>query len=72
MTDEKKMELLEEVFEADAGTLDPGMELENLENWDSMTALSLIVMIDEECGKRISGNDIKSMHSIQDIMNVMG
>lgn len=72
MTDEKKMELLEEVFEADAGTLDPGMELDNLENWDSMTALSLIVMIDEECGKRISGNDIKSMHLIQDIMDVMG
>lgn len=72
MTDEKKMELLEEVFEADAGTLEPEMELLELENWDSMTALSLIVMIDEECGKRISGNDIKNMHVIRDIMNVMG
>ena len=72
MTDEKKMELLEDLLEVDEGTLRPEMELAELENWDSMTALSLIVMIDEECGKRITGNDVKKMQSIQDIMNIMG
>lgn len=72
MTNEKKIELLEELLEVDEGTLQPEMELADLENWDSMTALSLIVMIDEECGKRITGNDVKSMQSIQDIMNIMG
>lgn len=72
MTDEKKIELLEELLEVDAGALQPEMELADLENWDSMTALALIVMIDDECGKRITGNDVKNMRSIQDIMDIMG
>lgn len=72
MEDGKKIELLEDLLEVDAGSLQPDMRLEDLENWDSMTALALIVMIDEECGKRITGNDLKGMRTIQDIMDVMG
>ena len=65
------MELLEELFEVDEGTLTPETELSQLDEWDSMAALSLIVMIDEECGKRISGDDVKKFVTVQDIMNIM-
>ena len=71
MTDERKIELIEDLLEVDAGTISPEMQLEDVENWDSMTALALIVMIDEECGRRITGNDVKAMRSVRDIMNIM-
>ena len=71
MDNKKKLELLEELFEVDEGTLTPETELSQLDEWDSMAALSLIVMIDEECGKRISGDDVKKFVTVQDIMNIM-
>ena len=72
MTEERKIELIEDLLEVDAGTISPEMQLEDVENGDSMTALALIVMIDEECGRRITGNDVKAMRSVRDIMNIMG
>ena len=71
MDDKKKIELLEDLFEVDEGTLTPEMELGELDEWDSMAALSLIVMIDEECGKRINGDDVKKFVTIRDIMDIM-
>ena len=71
MEDSKKIELLEDLFEVDEGTLTPDTALDDLDEWDSMAALSLIVMIDEECGKRINGDDVKKFITIKDIMDVM-
>lgn len=36
MPNEKKLELLEEMMELDAGTLTPETTLEDLEEWDSL------------------------------------
>ncbi len=71
MDDKKKLELLEDLLEVDEGTLSPQMELSELDEWDSMAALSLIVMIDDECGKRINGDDIRKLVTIKDIMDIM-
>ncbi len=71
MSDKEKMALLEETFEVDEGTLAPDMNLEEIEEYDSMTKLSLIVMVDENFGKKLSGADIKKFKTVRDIMNVM-
>lgn len=71
MDAKKKLELLEELFEVNEGSLKPEMNLEDLDEWDSMTALSLIVMIDEECGKRLNGDDVKALITVKDIMDIM-
>ena len=39
----------------------------DLEEWDSLTALSLIAMIDEEYSLKLTGEDIKSSTTLQDI-----
>ncbi len=72
MDEKRKIELLEDLFEVEAGTLIPDMKLSELDEWDSMAALSLIVMIDDECGKRITGDDVKKFITIRDIMHAMG
>ena len=67
----EKLVLLEDTFDVDEGTLTPDMGLDELEEYDSMTKLSLIVMVEEEFGKKLSGDDIKSFKRVQDILNVM-
>ena len=71
METSKKLALLEEVMELDEGTLAPEMKLGEIEEYDSMTKLSLIVMVEEEFGRKLSGDDIKGFKTIQDILNVM-
>lgn len=71
MTNEKKIELLEDMLELDPGTLNASMDMSEIENWDSMAQLSLIVLIDEECGKRVTGDDIKKIKTVQDILDLM-
>ena len=50
----------------------PEMDLESIEEYDSMTKLSLIVMVEDEFGKKLTGEDIKQFKKVQDILNVMG
>ena len=51
MTEEKKLELLAEVFDCEA-----------------MSALSLIVMMDDECGKTLTRDQIKGFKTVGDIL----
>ena len=71
MTTKEKLALLEDMFEMEEGELDPSMELESIEQWDSMTKLSLIILMDDECGKTLKSDDIRSFVTVQDILNYM-
>ncbi len=72
MTEEKKMELLADTFDCDVEELSADMALEELENWDSMTKLSLIVLMDDECGKTLTSGEIKAFKTVGDVMTFMG
>lgn len=71
MEKEKKLELLEEALEMDAGTLKEDMVLEEMEEWNSLSMLSLIVLIDEEFGKTIDSTDIRKLVTVKDILDIM-
>ena len=70
MTIEKKLELLADILDMDASELTPETELASLD-WDSVTALSYIAMVDEEFGKEVKGAQIRSFVTIQDALNLM-
>lgn len=70
MTQQEKIELLEELFEADAGTIAPETALSQLA-WDSMAMLSLIALVNEKFGKRLNGASIRAFETVQDILAVM-
>ena len=72
MSEETKIELLEDVFDIDPGELTPETELASLDGFNSLSRLSLVVMIDEECGKTPTDSDIRGFVTIRDIMNYMG
>lgn len=71
MTQEEKLAKLEDVFEMAPGTLKAGMPLDTVEAWDSMTKLSLIVLFDDEFGKKLSGDQINKFVNVSDIIEMM-
>jgi acyl carrier protein len=40
-----------------------------LEEWSSLTALTLIAMVDEEYSIKLTGEDIRSSHTIEEIFD---
>ncbi|KAA6347117.1 hypothetical protein EZS27_005410 [termite gut metagenome] len=41
----------------------------DLEEWGSLTSLSVISIVDEKLGKRITGADLRSSNTIEDLFN---
>ncbi len=66
-----KMELLAELFELEVDEFNPQTVLDDLEEWDSLAAISYVVMMDEEFGKVANPSDIKNFKTVQDILDTM-
>lgn len=43
----------------------------DLNEWSSLTALSIIAMVDEEYDKRITGADIRNTTTIEELFNLV-
>ena len=71
MSQEEKIAMLEEVLEADEGSLSPDMRLEDVETYDSMAKLSVIVMFEDEFNKKLDGKQLNSFETVKDILELM-
>lgn len=65
---EKFTALLEDT---DFNTVDGDTVFKDLDEWDSLLALSLITMIDEEYKVKITGDEIRNSSSINDLYAVI-
>ena len=72
MSDIEKIDMLAEILDENANSLNLDTALDSLENWDSMTALTLIALFDGELGKVLTAEQIKSFKTIRDIAKAMG
>lgn len=68
---EKKLELLADLLELEIGEFSPETNLDDLEEWDSLAAISYVVMMDEEFDIVANPTDIKNFKTIQDILDSM-
>ena len=68
MNQKEKMALIEEALDTEEGALVPDTILSDLDEWDSIAALSLIAMLDEQFDKTITGAEIKAMKTVEDIL----
>ena len=57
--------------ETDASEVTAETKFKQLDEWSSLTALSIIAMVDDEYDVIIKGNDIISSDTIQDLYNVV-
>ena len=68
---QEKLALIEEVLDVETGSLTPETLQAEVGEWDSIAALSLIVMLDEKFEKTVSGVQIKALASVNDILDYM-
>lgn len=67
MTEKEKIEFLEEVMELDEGSLTKDTELNELEEWDSLSTLVLTVEIRNRFGENLTAKTIKDFKTVGDI-----
>lgn len=63
--------MLEEIMDLDEGTLEMNTVLGDLEEWDSLSALSLMAEAKKNYGKKLSANEINSFVTVQDIIDYL-
>lgn len=63
--------LEEEVLELDEGTLELSTELLSLEEWDSLSKLSLMAWARKELGITLTAQQIKEFVTVEDICKAL-
>ena len=71
MTDQEKLALIEEALEMDEGSLTADTVLAELGEYTSMAKLSIIVMLDDEFDRKVTGEEVKAFKTVADIMALM-
>lgn len=71
MTVQEKIAMLEDTWELDEGTLSADTALADVEEYDSMAKLSLIVLMDDEFNVKLTGDVIKGFETVGDILKLM-
>lgn len=67
MTIEEKIAMLEEIMDLDEGTLSPEDILEDYEEWDSLSKLSLIAEVKKQMGEVLDVDTIRGFITVQDV-----
>ena len=60
-----------EFEETDSSVFTPQTKYKDLEEWGSLTALSIITMIDAEIGKTLTGADLRACDTIEQLYNLI-
>lgn len=61
----------EQFDETDASEFKADTEFKALDEWSSLSALSIIAMIDDEYDVTIKGDDIRNSETIEDLFNLV-
>jgi len=61
----------EQFDETDPSEFKTDTEFKTLVDWSSMTALSIIAMVDDEYDVAIKGDDIRKSSTIEDLFNIV-
>ena len=71
MSEKEKLALLEDMLELEEGSLNIDMDLESIEEYDSMSKLSLIVLMEDEFGVKLDAATIRGFKVVGDIIELM-
>lgn len=72
MEKEKFLKNFSEQFEeTDSSEITMQTEFLDIDEWDSLVALSVIAMVDDEYGIKITGDDIRNSKTVEDIYKIV-
>ena len=61
----------DEFDETPAEQFEPCTKFKNLDEWSSLSGLSVISMIDEEFDKQVTGADLRSVSTIEELYKLI-
>lgn len=66
------IENFSELFEeTDASEIQADTEYQQMEEWSSLTAMSIIAMVRTQCGKRITGREIRKCRTVEELYHLV-
>jgi len=71
MTQEEFLLQLQDLLQTDT-ELKPEMVLEDLEEWDSLSKLSVLAFLDTQCGVRATFSDFHTIKTVDDLAKKAG
>lgn len=57
--------------ETDPSEISASTEFKDFDEWSSLTALSIIAMIDEEYNVTIKGDDLRTANTVEDLFRII-
>ncbi len=66
------LQLMDELFELDEGTIQGADELQQIPGWSSLTFIGLIAMVDEECEVTLAPKSILACQTVDDLIALLG
>lgn len=72
MTSQKFIEIFSTLLtETPAGTLCGNTRFKELPEWNSLLALSLMALVEDECDVLLGGNDIRESETLEELFSVV-
>lgn len=61
---------LEEILDVEENSLNEDTNLVDMDEWDSIARLSVIIFLDEKFQKKITGEELKEIKIVSDILEI--
>lgn len=61
----------EQLDDTDLTTISADTNFRDIEEWDSLTSLSVIAMVDDEYSVKLTGEDFRNSKTIMDLYNIV-
>ena len=71
MTTEEFIPVLASMLEADPADIQPDTEYQELDEWSSVTAMTLIAFAKTQFGKTVTGQAIRHAKTVEDLFTLM-
>lgn len=71
MNNSEKIKKIAEILDMEEDLLSEDTELKELEEWDSVSKLSLTIMMEEDYGKKLTSQDLEKIETVRMILDLM-
>ena len=71
MTKSAFLELIDEMIEADPGTVQENQSLEDLEGWDSLAMVGFLAAVNERLGVTLSPDQLSKAANVRDLESMV-
>lgn len=66
-----KVKFVDQLIDEDDNAIEKDTMFRNLSSWDSLTAMAVIAMIEDDYGVKIAPEEFKKLNTVEDIFNLI-